>query len=104
MTKEEAILWFGSQHKLAKFCGVAQSNVSGWNKIPMHHQVAIEKHTTGDLVSDDDDSKRCRYQCVIQKKYINELHTLATKLELPVVEVLRRAIHAYYCERNRIRN
>lgn len=99
MTKEEAILWFGSQHKLAKFLGVAQSNVSGWKEIPPHHQNTIEQHTNSHLIAEDD-NKRCRYQCVIQKKYLNELTELSEALKLPVVEVLRRAIHSYYRERN----
>lgn len=103
MTKEEALLWFGSQHKLAKFLGVAQSNVSGWKQIPPHHQRTIELHTQGELMAEDE-NKRCRYQCVIQKKYLNELDELSNALKLPVVEVLRRAIHAYYRDRNPKRN
>ena len=95
MKKSEAIAWFGSQNKLAKFLGVYQSNVSTWKEIPAHHQKTIEEHTKGELKAEDQDKKE-RYMCYIEVKYLNMLHELSKSLEIPVVAVLRRAIALYH--------
>jgi hypothetical protein len=94
MQKEEAIAWFGSQQKLANFLGVAQSNVSSWKNIPRHHQDTIEKHTQGRLCAVDN-TKKQRYMCTIEKRYLDILKDHAHMLGVPVVEILRRAIKMY---------
>jgi DNA-binding transcriptional regulator YdaS (Cro superfamily) len=95
MTKEEAIYYFGSQNKLAKFLGVYQSNVSGWKKIPIHHQLKIDEHTEGELEADDHD-KMLRYQVTIEKKYLDIMKECAEKQSSSVVQVLRNALDTYY--------
>lgn len=95
MTKQEAIYWFGSQNKLAKFLGVYQSNVSGWKKIPVHHQKKIEEHTQGELEAENDD-KMLRYQVTIQKRYLDMMKELADQQSSSVVQVLRNAVEHYF--------
>ena len=94
MQKEEAIAWFGSQQKLAKFLGVPQSNVSTWKNIPRHHQDTIQRHTNGELVAIDENKKQ-RYMCTIEKMYLDIIKEHARMLGIPMVEVLRRAIKQY---------
>jgi hypothetical protein len=94
MQKEEAIAWFGSQRKLAKFLGVAQSNVSSWKNIPRHHQDTIQKHTEGQLCALDN-TKKQRYMCTIEQVYIDILKDHSQMLAIPMVEILRRAIKLY---------
>lgn len=95
MTKEEAIYWFGSQNKLAKFLGVYQSNVSGWKKIPIHHQHKIEAHTNGELEADNHD-KMVRYQVTVEKKYLDMMKEMAEIQSSSVVQVFRNAIDNYF--------
>ena len=95
MQKSEAIAWFGSQHKLAKFLGVSQSNVSAWKTVPKHHQTKIQAHTEGRLIAEDE-NKKARYMCVIEQMYIDLLDEHAKNLNVPVVEIVRRAIKLYH--------
>lgn len=95
MHKSEAIAWFGSQHKLAKFLGVSQSNVCAWKNIPKHHQVVIQTHTEGQLIAEDN-TKKARYMCSIEKMYLDILSEHALNLGVPVVEIVRRAIKMYH--------
>ena len=96
MQKDEAVMWFGSQRKLAKFLGVAQSNVCSWKLIPRHHQITIQKHTSGELIAEEDiDTKKARYMCSIEQAYINMMKDHAEKIGVPVVEILRRALKMF---------
>ena len=95
MHKSEAIAWFGSQHKLAKFLGVSQSNVCSWKAIPKHHQAVIQAHTDGQLIAEDN-TKKARYMCSIEKMYIDILQEHALILGVPVVEIVRRAVTLYH--------
>jgi DNA-binding transcriptional regulator YdaS (Cro superfamily) len=50
MTKQEAITFFGTQHKLAKALGLKQPAISNWGDIvPRHHQPYLEKISGGVL-------------------------------------------------------
>jgi DNA-binding transcriptional regulator YdaS (Cro superfamily) len=104
MQKSEAVAWFGSQHKLAAFLGVAQSNVSAWKTVPKKHQRKIEAHTKGELIAEEEDTiPKVRYMCFIEKSYVDMLNYHAQSLGIPVVDVLRRAI-AMYDKKNRAKD
>ena len=98
MQKNEAVMWFGSQNKLAKFLGVYQSNVSGWKKIPLHHQHRIEEHTNGELLADKnrDHQAKGRFTCNIEEIYLDMVDRHSKSLGVPKVEILRRAIKFYH--------
>lgn len=98
MEKNEALLWFGSQHKLAKFLGLHQSNISRWKKIPHHHQKEIEQHTNGELKATPR-TRRIRYMCTIEKPSLELLELIAKTLDVPVVEALRQCIQ-FYADKN----
>lgn len=102
MHKSEAVAWFGSQHKLAKFLGVAQSNVSAWKTIPRRHQKKIEAHTKGELQAEPDTETKERYMCTIEREYIQLLKIHAEAVGVPIVEILRRSIRLYD-QKNRAR-
>lgn len=97
MKKEDAIAGFGSQQKLAKFLGVAQSNVSAWKTIPRRHIDKIQKYLSGEPIQSEElqETKMQRYMCFIEQRYIDILKEHAQKTGLPVVEILRRAIKYY---------
>jgi DNA-binding transcriptional regulator YdaS (Cro superfamily) len=99
MQKNEAVMWFGSQNKLAKFLGVYQSNVSGWKRIPLHHQQRIEEHTKGELLADKDRSDyevKGRFMCNMEAAYLKMIDKQSEKQGVPKVEILRRAIKFYH--------
>jgi DNA-binding transcriptional regulator YdaS (Cro superfamily) len=95
MKKEEAILWYGSQTKLAEFLGVYQSNVCGWKKIPQHHQRNIEKDTNGELVADMEMTHRRRFQCFMELGDFLIMSKHAKRQSISVGQFLRRAVREY---------
>lgn len=59
MTKDEAIILYGSQDALAKAIGVTQATVSGWGEYPpLPRQIDIEVATGGKLRAELTDEQR----------------------------------------------
>ncbi len=58
MTKEEAVEYFETQTRLAEALDVKQHTVSGWSKVPLHHQFYLQKLTRGKLKADPHPAER----------------------------------------------
>jgi DNA-binding transcriptional regulator YdaS (Cro superfamily) len=52
MTKDEAIRFFGTQKALSEALGLSQPTISGWIKVPLEHQMYLEKLTRRKLRAD----------------------------------------------------
>jgi hypothetical protein len=58
MTKTEAISHFGTQAKLARVLCLRQPTVCGWLKVPLEHQMYLQKITRGKLKADPHPAER----------------------------------------------
>ncbi len=52
MTKDQAVLHFGSQAALARALGITRGSVHNWDEIPIGRQFQIEVVTDGALLAD----------------------------------------------------
>jgi DNA-binding transcriptional regulator YdaS (Cro superfamily) len=52
MTKNEAVIYFGSQAALGRALGIGKASVNQWSKIPIDRQCQIEIVTGGALKAD----------------------------------------------------
>jgi hypothetical protein len=55
MTKDQAISYYGAQHRLGKVLGVTQSTISVWKLIPYEYQLVLHRETKGALQADNVD-------------------------------------------------